>query len=510
MEKNQVRICVPVCTRTPPEVKQAIGRAAQSGNMVELRLDCLNFFAVTRLVQIAGLTSELKQKVIITFRAIEQGGHGAASVVRRLEFWIAAIELFKEELLDMELEMVQAFTRPSNPLDWKRVICSHHDFRGIPSDLIQIYERMAAKPPGILKIAVKANDITDCISVFHLLERARSEGREMIAIAMGTAGLVTRILGPSRGAYLTYGSLDDDNTTAPGQVTARELRDVYRIDKIDRHTKITGLIGNPVSHSLSPRIQNQAFESDSVNAVFIPFEVHDLSEFMRRMVQQSSREIDWNLRGLSVTAPHKVAVMQHLDWIEPRAQEIGAVNTIVVEPDGLRGYNTDAPAVLKPVSEKLGSLRDSRCAVIGAGGAANAVLWSLRNEGAGATVFARAPEKGRALAEKFDARWEGLEGASFKEFDFVINATPLGTLGASAGETPATAGQLRGARLAYDLVYNPSETLFLKEARDAGCDTIGGLEMLVLQAAEQFKLWTGEEAPVSVMRETAERAVMGF
>ena len=174
----------------------------------------------------------------------------------------------------------------------------------------------------------------------------------------------------------------------------------------------------------------------------------------------------------------------------------------------MRGYNSDAPSALKPVSEKLGGLHDSRCAVIGAGGAANAVLWSLRNEGARTTVFARDPEKGRGLAEKFDARWERLEGASFKEFDFVINATPMGTRGAHESESPATAVQLRGARLAYDLVYNPSETLFLKEAHAAGCDTIGGLEMLVLQAAEQFKLWTGVEAPVNVMREAAQRALM--
>jgi 3-dehydroquinate dehydratase/shikimate dehydrogenase len=511
MDKIEVRICVPVCEQTLAGLEQASMRAALAGDLVELRLDCLrDQVTVGSLTQLAEEIQKLGRSVIVTFRSAEHGGRGAAGFSAKQEALLSF--LFDKELIDLALEVVREIIDDSIPsrsqLDLQRVICSHHDFKGVPDDLDEIYERMVATRAGILKIAVKAEDITDCLPVFQLLGRARDEGREMIAVAMGTAGVVTRILGPSRGAYLTYGALDDKSTTAPGQVTARELREVYRIGKIDRHTQITGLIGNPVSHSISPHIQNQAFEAAGLNAVFIPLEVHDLDSFIERMVRRRSREIDWNLRGLSVTAPHKVAVMQHLDWIEPLAQEIGAVNTIVVEPDALRGYNTDAPAALKPVSEKLGALRDSRCAVIGAGGAANAVLWSLRKQGARATVFARDPEKGRALAEKFDARWERLEVASFKEFDFVINATPMGTRGVHEAETPATAVQLRGARLAYDLVYNPSETLFLKEARAAGCDTIGGLAMLVSQAAEQFKLWTGAEAPVSAMREAAERALM--
>ena len=215
-------------------------------------------------------------------------------------------------------------------LSSKRLICSHHDFAGVPADLENIYRRMAATNAPILKIAVQADDAIDCLPVFNLIERARREGRELIAIAMGQAGVMTRILGPSRGSFLTYGSLDEDSATAPGQVTARELREVYRIDSIDRETEIMGVIGRPVAHSISPHIHNAAFAQANINAVFIPFEVHDVDSFMRRMVRTSSREIEWNLRGLAVTAPHKSSVMKHLDWIEPAAKEIGAVNTIVV------------------------------------------------------------------------------------------------------------------------------------------------------------------------------------
>jgi shikimate dehydrogenase len=266
-------------------------------------------------------------------------------------------------------------------------------------------------------------------------------------------------------------------------------------------------MGSPVAHSISPVMHNAAFIENGMDAVYIPFEVKDAGSFLRRMVHPRSSEMSWKLRGLSVTAPHKLAVMQQLDWIEPSAREMGAVNTITVSGEELRGYNTDAAAFLSPLEKSFGALIDRRVAVIGAGGAARSVLWGLHKAGAIATVFARDAEKSAPLCEEFGARVEKLEGARFHDFEVVVNATPLGTLGASEGETPASASQLRGARMAYDLVYNPSETRFLLEAREAGCETLSGLEMLIAQAAEQFRLWTGNVAPIEMMRAAASRAL---
>jgi shikimate dehydrogenase len=200
--------------------------------------------------------------------------------------------------------------------------------------------------------------------------------------------------------------------------------------------------------------------------------------------------------------------MDQLDWIEPSAKEIGAVNTIVVADQTLRGYNTDALAVLQPVIDKRGSIRDARCAVIGAGGVASAALWSLRNMSAHTTLFARDESKGQALADKFGARFERLERNRWAGFDVLINATPLGTLGDLKDSTVATADQLQDAGLVYDLVYNPLETRLMREARRAGCEAIGGLSMLVLQAAEQFRLWTNEAPPLEVMQLAASRAFL--
>jgi 3-dehydroquinate dehydratase/shikimate dehydrogenase len=329
----------------------------------------------------------------------------------------------------------------------------------------------------------------------------------MIAIAMGEAGIMTRILGPARGSFLTYGSLNDEGATAPGQLTASVLRDVYRIDRIDGETEVIGLIGTSVSHSLSPHIHNAAFAAAALNTVYIPFQVADAIEFMRRMAHPRSRELDWNLRGLSVTAPHKLDVMGCLDEIDPAAKEIGAVNTILIKDDALHGYNTDAPGFISPLRRKFGPLKNARCAIIGAGGGARAALWALRSEGAHVALFVRNSDKARPVAEEFSIECRPLGTDRFDAFDIVINATPLGTRGERQDDTPAAADQLRGVRLAYDLVYNPLETRFLREARSAGCETLGGIEMLVAQAFEQFKVWTGHEPDLEVMRAAAIRGL---
>lgn len=492
------------------KLERVIAAAAEVSTLIEVRLDCLepleletNASLITKLLEKSACES------ILTFRPSEQGGQRQLSDETRLAFWSSAI--FSASFFDVELDLAERLNStegsPRLPIDWSRTICSHHDFTGVPAKLQQIYDRMARTPARVLKIAVQANDATDCLPVFHLLEQARAEGREMIAIAMGTSGLATRILGPSRGAFLTYASLENGVATAPGQITASELREVYRLDKIDHETQIFGLIGSPVSHSVSPAMHNAAFAAMEMNAVYLPFEVHDVAAFIKRMIHPRTRELDWNIRGLSVTAPHKFEVMDQLDWIDPAATAIGAVNTILIMGNALHGYNTDAHAFINTLEGTFGELSRARCAVIGSGGAASAALWSLKQAQANATLFARDATKASALAKKFDVPWMNLEDMRFQGYDIVINATPLGTAGQLENETPAIAQQLRGARLAFDLVYNPTETRFLREAREAGCETLAGLSMLVTQAAEQFSLWTGAEAPDGAMYEAARRGL---
>src|SRR3984893_7827107 len=311
MEPKQPHVCVAICEGSVNALENAGHRASGEGGLVELRLDCLDEDEFKSGVeQLKKLLHNLPVPTIVTYRPDEQGGSSNANFESRFAFWNRQGLSLGSHLSDIELDIAQKFSLAGESgsgaqVDWRRVICSHHDFLGVPANLDQIYEALRATPARILKIAVKANDATDCLPIFQILERALKDGREMIAIAMGTAGLATRILGPSRGAFLTYAALEDELGTAPGQISACELKQVYRIEKIDRQTQIFGLLGLPVGHSISPWMHNAAFEAMGINAVYLPFEARDVKAFIRSMIHPRTRELDWNLRGLSITAPHK-------------------------------------------------------------------------------------------------------------------------------------------------------------------------------------------------------------
>ena len=502
MTSNSTRICAVVCEQHAADLPAAIARAVAVADIVELRLDCLLDASPAQLKELClKLLNRDAKPLILTLRSANEGGHQEIGRDQRLDFWrsmIAVLMSAKEVFVDIENDLISDLMTEAdfcNAVDWQRVICSYHKFHETPDDLNSIYDQLAARPARIIKIATRADDTTGCIPMFQLLSRARREQREMIPIAMGAAGLATRVLGPSRGAFLTYGSTAAGQATAPGQISLRELEDVYRVRQINPQTQTFGLIGNPVSHSISPQIHNAAFSFTGTDAVYLPFQVRDAGEFIRRLIKVQSREIDLNLRGLSVTAPHKGSVIKYLDWIEPSARDIGAVNTIVVKDDSLRGYNTDADAFLAPLQRASGGLKGLSCAVIGAGGAARTAIWRLQRAGAAVTMFARDAEAAKLLADEFGVDCKPLERATFTPYEVVVNATPVGTSGERQNQAVASAKQLQGVRLVYDLVYNPVGTHLLKEAASAGCQGIGGLEMLLAQAAAQFKLWTGKEAP---------------
>jgi 3-dehydroquinate dehydratase/shikimate dehydrogenase len=498
-ESHRSIVCVPVCEKDFNALQGAAARAKEDTDLIELRLDCID--GAISVEALARVLDSLHFPVILTYRPAEQGGHRNLSRAARASFWKAIAPRGEHLWWDVEADLA----REVSP-DWSRTIVSHHDFVGVPEDLTQIYERLAQMPARVLKIAVHANDIADCLLLFQLIDRARREGREVIAIAMGNAGIATRILGPSRGTFLTYGALDDESGTAPGQINAHKLRSLYHIDQINQETMVCGLVGLPVMHSVSPHLHNAAFASEAVNGVYLPFEVRDIDSFVKRMVHPRTRELNWNLRGLSITAPHKQALMDYLDWIEPDAKAIGAVNTVVVEQDRLLGYNTDAAGFVQPLLSRFPSLADLRVAILGAGGAARAAIWALQKHKANVTLFARNRTRADALAQLFQIECQPLTSASFAGYDLVINATPLGS-GEQLDQLPATAEHLTGARCVYDLVYNPIQTRLLREAREAGCQTLGGLEMLVSQAKLQFELWTGKKISSSIMDDAGAAAL---
>ncbi len=489
---NQGKICVSICGETTNEVLVRIERAAQFADVIEIRFDCLRSDEMPSLVERLG---SVRKQLLITFRPAGQGGTRPLSVGERTRFWNFIQSNLEADnfLVDHEFDLDFPLKLAS-----ERAIISMHDFDGPGKDLQQRLDAVGEPTGSTVKVAVAVDDAVDAIQVWSLLGKTN---KAVIPIAMGEAGKWTRILGLAHGAPMTYASLDGDDGTAPGQIPASDLRDVFRVNKLDVGTNVYGVIAGDTTYSLSPYMHNAAFKSSDMNSVFIPLQVEDLEGFMRRMVRRGTREVELNFQGFAVTNPHKQEIIEHLDLVDETAQKIGAVNTVKIDGGKLLGFNTDADGFIEPLRKVYGSLKDALVTVAGAGGAARACVYALQQEGASVTVFARDYQKAAAFGRDFDIAVE-TPTTDHRPLttDILINATPLGTRGESENESIATCDELRDVKLVYDLVYNPEETRLIREAKMAGIRTIGGLEMLVAQGAQQFSIWTGEDPPVSEMR----------
>jgi len=497
------QLCAVITADTVSAARAAMKQASDVADLIELRLDFLRDFDFGNPNNLKPLLEDKPLPVIITCRAISEGGAQHVDEQIRVRLLVEGAKRFAD-YCDIEAASYAEAARLSP--DASRLVVSYHNFDESPDNLNAVYDRVTSLPAAIHKIVTQARTITDSLANFKLLRRARNEAKPLIAMSMGPAGIITRVLGPSRGSFLTYGSLARGKESAPGQMTCEELINKYRIRRVSSATSITGIIGSPVGHSASPAMHNRAFAELDLDFVYLPLEVENIEEFITRMVRPTAREMDWNLQGLSVTIPHKTSILPLLDDLDQTAREVGAVNTVVIRDGRLIGYNTDGQAFLEPLA-RIHALAGAKCAVLGAGGAARAVIHGLLQSGANVSLFARDVEKARALAQSFGILVSPIESLTSSDASIIINTTPVGMRGHSEGHSPVPGDALRGRQLAYDLVYNPSETRFLTDARGEGCQTIGGLEMLVAQAALQFALWTGRTAPLDAMRDEAKRFV---
>jgi len=502
---NSGKVCVSVIGDTAEELFARLREAEQLADVVELRLDKLD----AENIRIAFENLNSTKQLLLTMRPKDEGGLSPKGLNERTAFWMeyALHRLIDHSKIwiDHEHDMI-----PQRDfmfwVDQCFVIRSKHYPEGKFANLDKAYETVVSKKE-VGKIAVHIDDVTASIGIWKLLERANREERRLIPIAMGEAGKWTRILGNAYGAFMTYAALDTESGTAPGQITGREMIDVYRVRELTAETAVYGVIAGKTDYSLSPFMHNAAFKAAGNNSVFVPLQTNDLEGFLNRMVRPETREINVNFAGFSVTNPHKVAVMDLLDEVDEKASAIGAVNTIKIEGGRLIGYNTDADGFISSLKAVAGELSGARVALFGAGGAARACIYALRKEGAEVTVFARNETTGPALAEEFGGKYEAAAGdrRMADEFDIVVNATPLGTLGPRSKFTPLTASRLEGLRTVYDLVYNPAETRLMNEAKQAGVPAVNGLGMLIEQGARQFEIWTGTSAPKDAMQQAVEK-----
>jgi 3-dehydroquinate dehydratase/shikimate dehydrogenase len=453
-------------------------------DLIELRLDAVRDLDPDRLLQARG-----KPK-LITIRSRQQGGGARppdreALLRRALE---AGVEYLDLEFGDHDLPFLKRAGHT-------RRILSCHLLETTPADLPALYRRIRSVAEGaLIKIVTFADAATDNLRMRDLLRSADPGG--LIAFCMGPKGVPSRILAGHWGSAAVYAPARGGAPTAPGQVSLEDLFDLYRWDRIDPETRLLGVVGYPIGHSLSPLIHNVALGAMDLNFRYLPFEATTLAEFL-------PLASELRVSGLSVTLPHKEKFLSYLDDLDETARAVGAVNTVVKTWNRLEGRNTDVEAALEPVRRRGVALKGSRVAVLGAGGAARALVYGLVRDGARVAVFNRTAGRARELARRFGARalpWGRLRGFAC---DLLVNATSVG-LAPDSERTPLPASWV-SAPMVYDIIYNPPETLFLREARARGAEVIGGVEMFVAQGAAQFRMFTGREPPLELM----ERTVLG-
>jgi 3-dehydroquinate dehydratase/shikimate dehydrogenase len=317
---------------------------------------------------------------------------------------------------------------------------------------------------------------------------------------MGERGEISRILSPLLGGFLTFGSLETGKESAPGQITAVKLKDIYRVNDNRDSFKIYGVIGNPISKSMGYLIHNRAFKEIESSDIYVPFLVDNVEKFVKGFSSYFS--------GLSVTMPFKEDIMAVMDEIDETASKIGAVNTVVRDGDGWKGYNTDCTGAVKALEKHI-DLDGKKVLIIGAGGTAKAIGHGVREKGAKITVtYNRNKERGFQLAKELGAEVVNVQGAGEEEVDVLINCSPVG-MNPDVETTPISSRHLRKGMVVFDSVYNPPETRLIREARAAGCTAISGIELFINQAVGQFELWTQQKAPADSMRDVVVKTIEG-
>jgi len=464
-----------VTARSLSELRTLRDRA--SAPLVELRIDGVDD------IDVAGALEGRRTPVIVTCRPSWEGGRFDGSEEERLRLLVQAVEL-GAEYIDVEW---RADRRAFRERGHTKLVLSNHDFSGVPADLAERVDAMHLEDAEIVKIAVTPHRLSDCLA----LRKVVTPGRPQVAIAMGALGQITRLCPWLFGSSWTYGGI-----TAPGQTSAAELIDVYRVPHATLSTKVYAITGAPLAHSASPAMHNAAFRELGLDAVYVTLETADADELL-------SVAGELGVAGVSVTAPLKPALFERVVEADELSTDIGSVNTLRRRDHDWEGRNFDASGFLSPLKREGRSLRGKRAVVMGAGGTARTVSWALTKEGARVEVAARRLDRGQAVAAEFGATavaWPPSPG-----WDLLVNTTPVGTW-PDVDRSPIDRALVRG-RAVYDLVYNPRETTLLTWARESGAEVIGGLDMLVGQACHQFEWWTGRQAPYAVMAEAAERFI---
>jgi len=480
------QICVALVEGTTAGMVARMGELAPLADLFEIRAD--------RVLDLDLLTilRARTRPLILTCRPVSQGGACDDEDPRRR---LTLLEAVKRHFDYVDVELRSGFMEVMVEKVGEGLVVSHHDIEGTPDDLDGLYQEICDTGADIAKIVVTPRSVADVGRLLAFAERARDGGgTPLVALALGPLGTLTRILAGRYGAPFTYASATTGAESAPGQIPAGLMADLYRVRNVNAETKVYGVLGSDVVRSLSPALHNRALEARGLDAVYVPLQAEALEPFLEALPALG-------LSGFSVTRPYKVDILRHLHEVEEAAALCGSVNTVVVHDGLLRGSTTDGTGVLVPLKKRI-DVKGRAVVILGAGGAARAAALALTRKGAHVTMLARDGTKAAQVAATLGCEAGALSAAENYPWDILINATPVGS-GASVEDSPLPAESHRPGAVVLDMVYDPLETRFLREAQAAGGRVINGLEMLLAQAVAQFETWTGLEAPVAAMKSTA-------
>jgi 3-dehydroquinate dehydratase / shikimate dehydrogenase len=483
------KVCVAIIGATPAEMLEKAAAVVKETPFLEFRLDYLEkpLLALPKLKHF--LTENTAVTAIATCRRSANGGKFSGNVAAEMEVLSkAAGSGF--HIVDLELESAESLKKG----EFQKlrdigaaIIVSHHDFTAT-KDLDGVYKRIEPFQPDFIKIVPTAKTLTDNVTLMRFIERM-DDHSNIIGICMGDAGIISRVLGVRAGSAFTFAAATTGEETGPGQIAARTLIDTYRIDQVDAATKVYGVAGNPIRSSLSPIMMNAAFRRETVNAVYLALQATKLADLLKLV-----HEIP--IQGLSVTMPLKQEIMAHLEKTDPLSAKIGACNTVLRQDGKLYGFNTDVAGITGPIEKRM-SLRGAKALVLGAGGAARAAVFGMRDKGADVFILNRTAETAQKLAKQSGSKVIKKDALAKTPFDVIVNATPIGMAGIK-GPQIFEAKDLN-TKLVFDLVYNPLETPLLRLARQQSIPIITGIEMFVQQGARQFEIFTGKPAPEEEM-----------
>jgi 3-dehydroquinate dehydratase/shikimate dehydrogenase len=492
------------------EAQAAVRRGVR---FIELRLDLIK-----RPPDFKRLLVDKPCPFIATVRRPEDGGLWKGDEEARLMLLRQAI-VAGFDWVDLETDVIDRVPRFKNV---QRIV-SYHNLREVPENLEEIHRKMCNQDADVVKIAVRASHPLDNLRVLKLLENPKTR---TVAFCMGDLGLPSRLLGAVHGAPFTYAAFTKERTLAPGLPSFDDVQDVYRYREINANTQVFGVIGDPVSHSLSPRVHNAALRQLGINAVYLPFRVPrtDLPDTLRGFNALP-------IRGYSVTIPHKEQAATLPQYQDPAVERIQAANTIIRADDGsFAAYNTDFQAVIETLRARLtvfpattaepgstgivtslppepqGVLQGKVVLILGAGGIARAVAHALMREGCNLIISNRTPERATKLATELGCRFLEWAGRHTQLCDVLVNCTSVG-MHPNLDESPVHASILKPGMVVFDTVYTPETTLLVKEARERGCMVLTGVDLFVRQAALQFRLFTGREPPIELIRRVVKRTL---